>query len=381
MSLIIRKLKVRLRELIKWVLLVTPLRSVLRLLVMRPLWFILFKTTKQNPALPKVSIVMPVWNNKTLVGDAIRSARAQSWANIEILITDDGSTDGSGAILDRFAAKTPQLQVFHQKNAGPGAARNNSIKHITDSEYLVFLDSDDLLPIHGVRRLVESAEQSGSPLVIGKIERFDGVRRFQRRDNMHVYRESRQAISIDDEPEVLSDANISAKLFNMQFWNDNKLSFPEGVVYEDMTVVVTAYLTVKQFDIVSECVNLWRVRGEGQSITQRRTELKSLADRLTAIERIASQVSAEQNAGRISSNVLRKYLTRIITLDLQLFVISIADASPVFFDEFKTRAGKLLVSATDEIWAAAKGAHKDLVRLAVTGSRDEVIRAIRARGL
>jgi CDP-glycerol glycerophosphotransferase len=377
--ILVKKAKVRIRETVKWLLLVTPLRPLLRRLLMRPFWWLRYKTSRVDLSLPKVSIVMPVWNNKSMVGDAIRSARAQSWPNIELIVTNDGSTDGTGAYIEKFASS--RVRIFHQENAGPGAARNNGIDQIAESKYLVFLDSDDLLPIHGVRRLVESAEASGSPLVIGRIERFDGVRRFQRKDNVHVYRASRQGITIDDEPGVLSDANISAKLFNLKFWNDKKLRFPEGVVYEDMTVVVAAYLSVPQFDIVSECVNMWRVRGEGRSITQRRNELKSLADRLTAVERIYNSVVEAETAKRISPLVRRTYLTRIITLDLQLFVVSVGAASPEFFDEFKSRAGKLLEAADEEVWNAARGAHKDLVRLAISGTREQVIKAIGAKGL
>ena len=374
-----RVLKHRARSFLKWVSLVTPLRPLFRVLFMRPFWFLRYRLAKRDPAAPKVSLVMAVWNNETMVGDAIRSARAQSWPNLELIIVDDGSTDGTGKLVDRFASET--VKVLHQANAGPGAARNKGVDQITDSKYLVFLDSDDLLPIHGVCRLVESAEKSGSPFVIGKLERFDGIRRFDRRDNAHVYARDRAAITIDDEPRVLSDANISAKLYRLDFWHSAGLRFPEGVVYEDMPVVVTAYLSAPQFDIVSKCVNLWRVRGEGQSITQKKAEVKSLADRLTAIERIYAQVLEFEKAGKISKRVRELYLERIISLDLQLFVVKFAHADQEFFDVFAKRAGALVANASEEIWSSAIGAHKDLVRKAVSGSRDETLKLLAAKGL
>lgn len=374
-----RVLKHRVRNLLKWVSLVTPVRPFFRVILMRPFWFLRNRLAKVDATAPKVSIVMAVWNNETMVGDAIRSARAQSWPNLEVIVVDDGSTDRTSKIVDRFASK--RVKVLHQKNAGPGAARNKGVDQIIDSKYLVFLDSDDLLPIHGVRRLVESAEQSGSPFVIGKLERFDGLRRFDRRDNVQVYAQDRKAITIDDEPRVLSDANISAKLYRMDFWRSAGLRFPEGVVYEDMPVVVSAYLSAPQFDIVSKCVNLWRVRGEGQSITQKKAEVKSLADRLTAIERIYNQVLEQENAGKISKRVRELYLERIISLDLQLFVVKIGLADQEFFDVFAKRAGALLANASEQAWANASGAHKDLVRLAVTGTRSETLERLAAKGL
>ncbi|MSV76382.1 MAG: glycosyltransferase [Actinobacteria bacterium] len=374
-----RVLKHRARKFLKWVSLVTPLRPLFRILFMRPFWFLRFRLAKADSAAPKVSLVMAVWNNETMVGDAIRSARAQSWQNLEIIIVDDGSTDHTGKLVDRFAGD--RVKVLHQANAGPGAARNKGVDQITDSKYLVFLDSDDLLPIHGVRRLVESAEKSGSPFVIGKLERFDGLRRFDRRDNMNVYALDRQAITIEDEPRVLSDANISAKLYRMDFWRSAELRFPEGVVYEDMPVVVTAYLSAPQFDIVSKCVNLWRVRGEGQSITQKKTEVKSLADRLTAIERIYNQLLEFENAGKLSRRVRDFYLERIISLDLQLFVVKLGDADQEYFDVFAKRGGALVAHASEEIWARAGGAYKELVRLAVTGDRAKTLERLAASGL
>jgi CDP-glycerol glycerophosphotransferase len=346
---------------------------------MRPFWFLRFRFAKTDSSSPKVSLVMAVWNNETMVGDAIRSARAQSWPNLEIIIVDDGSTDQTGKIVDGFASA--RVRVLHQKNAGPGAARNKGVDQITDSNYLVFLDSDDLLPIHGVRRLVESAEHSGSPFVIGKLERFDGIRRFDRRDNVQVYARDRKGITIEDEPRVLSDANISAKLYRLDFWNSAGLRFPEGVVYEDMPVVVTAYLSAPQFDIVSKCVNLWRVRGEGQSITQKKTEVKSLADRLTAIERIYNQLVDFEKAGKISKRVRELYLERIIGLDLQLFVVKLGDADQEFFDVFAKRGGELVAEASEAIWASAGGAYKELVRLAVTGDRAKTLERLAALGL
>jgi CDP-glycerol glycerophosphotransferase len=373
--------KVRIRAWLKWILLVAPLRKTAHLLFMRPYWAFLALRRTTDSSAPRVAIVMPLWNCRELVLDALRSALAQSYPNLEILVTDDGSTDGGLELVQKFARNHPLIKVFTQPNAGPGAARNNSVDHISaDTEYLVFLDSDDLLPRKGVELLVKSIEKSGSPFAIGRIKRVDGVRRFERRDNMHVYRESRQAITINDEPDVLSDANISAKIFRMTFWRENNLRFPEGVVYEDMPVVVKTYLTAPQFDIVSECVNIWRVRGEGQSITNRRGQLKTLSDRLTAVERNVSMVSDAVNAGNVDARVLRKYLIRIMSLDLQLFVLSIAFSDVDYYDEFKTRAAALLSTVDESMWSEAIGAHKDLVKLAITNDRNSVVAAIHAKG-
>ena len=69
---------------------------------------------------PLVSIVVPVYNTEKYLSDCLESLLAQTEKNIEILAVDDGSSDGSPAVLRRYAANCPQIRIFTQKNAGPG---------------------------------------------------------------------------------------------------------------------------------------------------------------------------------------------------------------------------------------------------------------------
>lgn len=77
---------------------------------------------------PLVSIVVLVYNTEKYLSDCLESLLAQTEKNIEILAVDDGSSDGSPAVLRRYAANCPQIRIFTQKNAGPGAARNTALK-------------------------------------------------------------------------------------------------------------------------------------------------------------------------------------------------------------------------------------------------------------
>jgi glycosyltransferase involved in cell wall biosynthesis len=89
---------------------------------------------------PLVSVVMAVYNGETFLREAIESALAQTYGPLEIVVVDDGSTDGSAAILESFA---PKLRIFHQENAGQAAARNLGISKAS-GEWIGFLDQDDL---------------------------------------------------------------------------------------------------------------------------------------------------------------------------------------------------------------------------------------------
>jgi len=92
---------------------------------------------------PKFSVIMPVYDHAEYVGEAIESVRAQTFGDWELIVIDDGSSDGSGEIAEEFAARDRRIRVLHQVNAGPAAARNAGIR-AAQGEWLAYLDSDDL---------------------------------------------------------------------------------------------------------------------------------------------------------------------------------------------------------------------------------------------
>ena len=92
----------------------------------------------------KISFIIPVYNCKTFLPDCVASIRAAGIPDYEILLIDDGSTDGSGALCDELAAADPEIRVVHQPNAGASAARNQGIQ-FAQGEYIMFVDADDTL--------------------------------------------------------------------------------------------------------------------------------------------------------------------------------------------------------------------------------------------
>ncbi|MDY4507763.1 MAG: glycosyltransferase [Candidatus Faecousia sp.] len=94
--------------------------------------------------LPLISVVVPVYRVEKYLDHCIQSIAAQTYPNLEILLVDDGSPDGSGAICDRWAEKDSRIRVFHKQNAGAGAARNTALDAAA-GELIAFVDSDDYL--------------------------------------------------------------------------------------------------------------------------------------------------------------------------------------------------------------------------------------------
>ena len=90
----------------------------------------------------KISVVVPAYNAEKDIDRLVNSLLAQTYPNLEILLVDDGSTDGTGKRIDELAEANDNVFAFHQPNGGSSAARNTGIRHAT-GDYIAFCDSDD----------------------------------------------------------------------------------------------------------------------------------------------------------------------------------------------------------------------------------------------
>ncbi len=119
---------------------------------------------------PKVSVIIPCYNAEKYISAAVYSVLHGAYQNVECLVVDDGSKDGSLAVLNEISDS--RLKVFSIENSGGGFARNIGIRHAT-GEYIAFLDSDDLLDKEGLKVLVEkSVNRPSDELVFGIANSF-----------------------------------------------------------------------------------------------------------------------------------------------------------------------------------------------------------------
>ena len=101
-----------------------------------------------------ISVIVPVYNKKDYLEQCIDSILAQTYGNLELLLVDDESTDGSGAICDRYQAEDKRVRVFHQKNGGPTAAVMTGLKEAA-GDYYMFIDSDDYVSEDMLQEMAE----------------------------------------------------------------------------------------------------------------------------------------------------------------------------------------------------------------------------------
>lgn len=186
---------------------------------------------------PTVSVILPVYDSMPYVTATLESVLGQDLRSIEVIAVDDGSTDGSGEELDRFAEQDPRLTVVHQANSGwPGMPRNRGLERAS-GEFVFFMDSDDTMAPHALSALVAMAEERDADVVI---PRFQGVggRGVQSLFKLHPEGE----ISLERAMETLSPQ----KLFRRSLIEQHALRFPEGRVrLEDGIFVTAAYVRAR----------------------------------------------------------------------------------------------------------------------------------------
>lgn len=126
--------------------------------------------------MPKVSVIIPAYNSALYLGEAIDSVLNQTFQDFEIIIIDDGSTDGTKAVVEKYLnCPQPRVRYYYQENNGPGAARNLGIK-VAEGRYLAFLDADDRYLPRFLEECVALLQEQGFDVITPKCfaKRFMG---------------------------------------------------------------------------------------------------------------------------------------------------------------------------------------------------------------
>jgi CDP-glycerol glycerophosphotransferase len=286
--------------------------------------------------MPRVSVVIPIYNVEAYLEECLDSLLAQRMDDFEAILVDDGSTDASGAIASRYAERDARLRVVRQENAGLGSARNAGVA-LARGEFLSFLDSDDKLPADALRRLLATLDRTGSDFATGNMHRFDAGGTRPAAFTARTFMLSRRRTHVSRYRWLISDRTAPNKLWRRSFWDAHELRFPEGVLYEDTPVVVPAHFLARSVDVVREPVYLYRERDDGaRSITQRRAELRTLRDRLAAVEQAAAFLAAR------SPTVKRWYDEAVVEFDLRYHIDVLDQASEEYRSEFLDRVNAFL---------------------------------------
>lgn len=188
-----------------------------------------------------ISVIIPIYNIMDCLPKCVDSVCRQTYSAMEILLVDDGSTDGTGALCDELAKKDARIRVFHKENGGSSSARNLGIREAR-GEYLGFVDSDDFIEPDMYERLLSAIQKSGCG--IAQIGRDEVDAEGSRLPDICVPPKEEEFIKSEDFLRELllhkGDCSFCTKLLKRELFTEE--GFPEGMLNEDF-YLLTRMLT------------------------------------------------------------------------------------------------------------------------------------------
>lgn len=178
---------------------------------------------------PTVSIIIITCNDELVIKNAAQTALAQQFSDLELLIVNDGSTDGTKRYVDDIAANDKRVRTIHlTTNRGRSAARATGL-NAARGRYIMFLDADDRLPLTSLRYLVQGAESKNADVVIGRLATFDSKSGewHARHYTDAMLPRSPRVVTLDTAPELVDNNAIVGRLYRAEYLSRHQIRFPE----------------------------------------------------------------------------------------------------------------------------------------------------------
>lgn len=213
-----------------------------------------------------ISVIVPCFNADRYLGICLESLKAQKAPQIEMIFIDDGSTDATGAILDRFAEQEPRARVVHIPNGGVSAARNCGLS-MAQGKYIAFIDADDALEEDGLLTLYQAAKRSGAQIISANhtVFEMETSSRIQVKNDSVVQQPSEIVKEIIHMHRIYN--NIWNKLYERSLF-EGGMKLDEGVrIGEDALLNLRLYMRAKKIVHLPDYTYVYRVHSQSAMAT------------------------------------------------------------------------------------------------------------------
>jgi len=222
-----------------------------------------------------ISIVVPVYNVEDELPRCIESLINQTYKNIEIILVNDGSIDGSPSICNSYKEKDTRIRVIHKQNGGLSDARNSGLK-ISKGEYILFVDSDDYIEIDSCRKFINNLSNRNVDIIVGEAKKINNNEVSYFRHTNLVDGKEYSAEEYIKKAIVASEwyAPVWLNMYRREFLFDNSLYFKKGILHEDMQILPHTFLNAENIIYMKYIFYNYDIR-EG-SITQCKNKQKNI---------------------------------------------------------------------------------------------------------
>lgn len=237
-----------------------------------------------------ISIIIPVYNTEKYLRQCLDSVAGQTYANLQIICVDDGSSDSSRSILERYAARDGRIKILSQPNRGQGAARNRGIEEAS-GDYIIFVDSDDWCDRELCERLLLKIRADRSDFVICAATVYDEQKeKYSQSDSYHSLREW-------PGENRLTRAEVGGRLFTIPvmpwgkiydaaFLKNSGIRFHGYKAFEDNVFFIELFFAMKKFSVCKEFLMFYRINRKNSIMQGKGTAYLALIPLMRHIKEI-----------------------------------------------------------------------------------------------
>ena len=274
----------------------------------------------------KISIIIPVYQTKKYIRKCIDSILQQTYCNIELLLIDDGSNDGSEIICAELSAKYSFIKTIHQANKGVGAARNRGIQEAI-GDYILFVDSDDFIVPSTLEQLIKVVKQTNADIIF-----FDFVKLYEKLEievttniKEGLYNDKEEFVNVFVEMIKKNIANnIGTKLYKTQLIKNNNIYFNEKYnICEDILFCLDVTRKCKKIYYLKEKLYFYNINISGSLMSSYKKNLFNAEKELFIVLRDFMEennqfVKQEKNYYDLYMNMIITVLTNEIVYNNNL---------------------------------------------------------------
>lgn len=207
---------------------------------------------------PKISIIVPIYNVEEYLTECIESILNQTFKEFELILVNDGSTDNSGDICEKYKNIDDRIKVIHKNNGGVSSARNAGLS-IAEGKFIGFVDSDDLIHVEMYEALYKLAVDNEADIVSASVKCFNDIKELDKIESsnykINIYENNIIEANYNDE---LNEVAVWNKIYKSKIFSN--IRFPEGRIYEDVSTTYKLYLNCNKLVDIKRELYFYRVR-------------------------------------------------------------------------------------------------------------------------
>ncbi len=283
--------------------------------------------------LPLISIIVPVYNKKEYIKSCIDSLLKQTYKNIEIILVNDGSTDGSNIICDEYSGYCNIVHIYHKNNAGVSSARNFGIVK-AKGEYICFIDADDIVANNYVERLYEELCRENTDIVICSVREIHYENSKKIKVVNKVLKKQKGKI-LNDLEKLYYNKNfymggVYLKIYKTDVIKSNNLKFREDLSFgEDYIFNLEYFELIETYCTISDILYTYNIYPKAGNAEERLNDLR--IENEQKILKI-TQEYINKNKVYLSSKILLSETLRIIDVFLSIII---EDKNLNYFNKYR----------------------------------------------